>query len=221
AAGTNPNTKRYPRTNTIMDSTRTKKQKGADSGPSPSALKSKSEKNNYLNTIFPSDEWETEKKLWVQQVSSTPVRQPDVVDLENTLDKELRQENALAWSICPGRKKIFKKCFDEIINQVAVNCPERGALVNRMQEEMEVTFEGYQKLYESVLAFGMRKVVNKSKVKKKHSALDDEVKNLEQQLAEEEAKCQSTTNNNKEELEQQKEDDMLALKGNSDSKGLY
>merc|ERR1712100_76488 len=47
--------------------------------------------------------------------------------------------------------------FDELIRQVALNCPERGLLVLRMRDEIRMTIDAYKTLYESSVTFGVRK----------------------------------------------------------------
>lgn len=46
---------------------------------------------------------------------------------------------------------------DELIRQVTVNCAERGLLLLRVRDEIRMTIAAYQTLYESSIAFGMRK----------------------------------------------------------------
>lgn len=49
--------------------------------------------------------------------------------------------------------------LDEIIRQVTVNCCERGLLLLRVRDEMKMTIAAYQTLYESSIAFGIRKAL--------------------------------------------------------------
>ena len=48
---------------------------------------------------------------------------------------------------------------DELIRQVTINCAERGLLVLRVRDEIRMTVAAYQTLYESSVAFGMRKAL--------------------------------------------------------------
>lgn len=51
-------------------------------------------------------------------------------------------------------------CFsDELIRQVTINCAERGLLLLRVRNEIQMTIAAYQTLYESSIAFGMRKAL--------------------------------------------------------------
>ena len=53
-------------------------------------------------------------------------------------------------------------CFDsadELIRQVTINCAERGLLLLRVRDEIRMTIAAYQTLYESSVAFGMRKAL--------------------------------------------------------------
>jgi dynein light intermediate chain, axonemal len=54
---------------------------------------------------------------------------------------------------------LYAQCFDEIIRQVTINCAERGLLLLRVRDEMRMTVSAYQTLYESAVAFGMRKAL--------------------------------------------------------------
>jgi dynein light intermediate chain len=42
---------------------------------------------------------------------------------------------------------------------VTINCAERGLLLLRVRDEMRMTIMAYQTLYESSVAFGMRKAL--------------------------------------------------------------
>ena len=49
--------------------------------------------------------------------------------------------------------------LDELIRQVTINCAERGLLLLRVRDEIRMTIAAYQTLYESSVAFGMRKAL--------------------------------------------------------------
>jgi len=49
--------------------------------------------------------------------------------------------------------------LDELIRQVTINCAERGLLLLRVRDEIRTTIAAYQTLYESSVAFGMRKAL--------------------------------------------------------------
>lgn len=48
---------------------------------------------------------------------------------------------------------------DELIREVTINCAERGLLLLRVRDEIHMTIAAYQTLYESSVAFGMRKAL--------------------------------------------------------------
>ena len=48
---------------------------------------------------------------------------------------------------------------DELIRQVTINCAERGLLLLRVRDEIRMTKAAYQTLYESSIAFGIRKAL--------------------------------------------------------------
>jgi len=48
---------------------------------------------------------------------------------------------------------------DELIRQMTINCAERGLLLLRVRDELRMSIASYQTLYESSIAFGMRKAL--------------------------------------------------------------
>lgn len=48
---------------------------------------------------------------------------------------------------------------DELIRQVTINCAERGLLLLRVRDEIHMTIAAYQTMYESSIAFGIRKAL--------------------------------------------------------------
>ncbi|XP_002731258.1 33 kDa inner dynein arm light chain, axonemal [Saccoglossus kowalevskii] len=148
-----------------------------------------------LNSILPPREWTENGQLWVQQVSSTPATRLDVVNLQEQLDQRLQQRQARETGICPVRRELYSQCFDELIRQVTINCAERGLLLLRVRDEIRMTIAAYQTLYESSVAFGMRKALQaeqgKADMEKKISELEQDKKDLERQVNELKAKCEA------------------------------
>nr|XP_033810855.1 axonemal dynein light intermediate polypeptide 1 [Geotrypetes seraphini] len=148
-----------------------------------------------LNAILPPREWVEGNQLWIQQVSSTPSTRMDVVHLQEQLDIKLQQRQARETGICPVRRELYSQCFDELIREVTINCAERGVLLLRVRDEIRMTIAAYQTLYESSVAFGMRKALQaehgKSDMEKRISELEGEKKELERQVNEQKAKCEA------------------------------
>ena len=61
--------------------------------------------------------------------------------------------------ICPIREELYSQTFDEIIRQVAVDCPERGLLLMRVRDELKMTLAAYETIYQSSITYGLRKQV--------------------------------------------------------------
>uniref|UniRef100_A0A8B9VPY9 Axonemal dynein light intermediate polypeptide 1 n=1 Tax=Anas zonorhyncha TaxID=75864 RepID=A0A8B9VPY9_9AVES len=148
-----------------------------------------------LNAILPPREWEEDKQLWVQQVSSVPSTRLDVVQLQEQLDLRLQQRQARETGICPVRRELYSQCFDELIREITINCAERGLLLLRVRDEIQMTIAAYQTLYESSTAFGMRKALQaeqgKHDMEKRIAELEEEKRELERQVNEEKAKCEA------------------------------
>lgn len=112
-----------------------------------------------LNSILPPREWTEKGQLWVQYVSSAPSTKKDVLMLQSTLDTLLQQRQARETGLCPIREELYSQAFDELIRQVTIMCAERGLLLLRVREEIRMATTAYQTLYESSIAYGMRRAL--------------------------------------------------------------
>jgi len=134
----------------------------ASAKTSASSLASGNEANkaeDYLNSILPPREYSDAGQLWVQYVSPIPATRLDVIILQEELDKKLQERQARETGICPIREELYSQAFDELIRQVTINCAERGFLLVRVRDEIKMTIQAYQTLYESSIAYGMRKAL--------------------------------------------------------------
>jgi len=152
-----------------------------------------------LNTILPPREYTQDGQLWIQCVSSTPATRLDVVNLQEQLDQKLQQRQARETGICPVREGLYAQCFDELIRQVTINCAERGLLLLRVRDEIRMTTAAYQTLYESSIAFGMRKALmaeqQKAEMEAKKLELQEKKEHLSKKAQELQAKCKEIDDN--------------------------
>lgn len=147
----------------------------------PVSDKKTTQTEDILNSILPPREWTEEGQLWVQYVSSTPATRLDVISLQEQLDQKLQQRQARETGICPIREELYAQCFDELIRQITINCGERGLLLLRVRDDIRMTIAAYQTLYESSIAFGMRKALMAEQRKRNMEA---RIRELEQQCDE-------------------------------------
>ena len=108
---------------------------------------------------MPPREFTDQGSLWVRYVSPQPATQVDVINLQDELDQAIQRSQARETGICPYREELFAQCFDELIRQITINCAERGFLLVRVRDEIKMTIQAYQTLYESSIAYGMRKAL--------------------------------------------------------------
>ncbi|EGR28757.1 hypothetical protein IMG5_169540 [Ichthyophthirius multifiliis] len=120
-------------------------------------LESKPSTEDILNAILPPREWDHDGTHYIQYVSHAPASREDVANLQKLLDERLLARQARDSGICPIREELHSQCFDEIIRQVTIDCPERGILLLRVRDELKMTIAAYQTLYQSSVTFGMRK----------------------------------------------------------------
>lgn len=132
-----------------------------------------------LPKILPPQIFEKDGQKWLQKVSSTPATRLDVQRLAQQLDKKLEHRQARETGICPIRRELYKQAFDEIIRQVTINCAERGLLLLRVRDEINMTLQAYQTIYESSIGFGCRKALY---AKKGEIETSDLIQNLQTEL---------------------------------------
>ncbi|XP_075907159.1 axonemal dynein light intermediate polypeptide 1-like isoform X2 [Nelusetta ayraudi] len=160
-------------------------------------------------------EWVEGNKQWIQAVSSAVSTRTEVIQLEELLDTKIQQRQARETGICPIRRELYSQCFDELIRQVTINCAERGLLLLRVRDELQMTLAAYQTLYESSVAFGMRKALQaeqgKSDMEKRIADLESEREELKKQLDEQRAKCEAIEKreNEKQQLEEKKHNEEI------------
>jgi len=84
---------------------------------------------------------------------------------------------------------------DELIREVTISCQERGLLLLRVRDEIRMSLAAYQTLYESSIAFGMRKALlseqGKIDMEKKLNERNEEKKQLDATIQELKNKCEA------------------------------
>ncbi|XP_067841381.1 33 kDa inner dynein arm light chain, axonemal-like [Heptranchias perlo] len=148
-----------------------------------------------LNAILPPRKWTEDGHIWIQHISTIPATRTDVISLQDHLDRKLQQRQARATGICPVRRELYAQCLDELIRQITINCPERGLLLLRIRNEILMTLATHETLYESSVAFGLRKALQgdleKIYLRKHIHTLQQEKNNLQNELSEIKAKYEA------------------------------
>ena len=129
-----------------------------------------------LNSMFHPKSWEENGRKFIQYVSPEQATREKAKELFKALDEKMKERQAREKGICPVREELYSQCFDEIIRQVTIECPERGLLLLKVRDEIKNTISSYRTLYESAILFGIRKQLE-SEVGK--DALKQEINELE------------------------------------------
>ena len=132
-----------------------------------------------LDSMLPPRKFTEDNQNLIQFVSIAPATRSDVVKLQAQLDSLLQQRKARNTGICPIRNELYAQCFDEIIRQITIDCSARGKLLVKVRDELRMTITSYQQLYESAIAWGMRKVIG---VEQKKDAIEEENKTLREEI---------------------------------------
>ena len=190
-----PNTSLVKYDTQILVSTSGKSKKGAAGVSTPSTDDSTSKNEDYLNSLLPPKEFMEDGQLWVQYVSPSPATKMDVINLQDELDKRLMQRQSRESGIWPIREELYSQAFDELIRQITINWAERGFLLARVKEEIKMTIQAYQTLFESSIAFGMRKSLQAEqrtaemhikieKLDEENAKLEAEIEHLSEEILE-------------------------------------
>jgi dynein light intermediate chain len=148
-----------------------------------------------LNAIFPPKVWDENGKRYIQYVSQEPATREKARDLFKALDEKIKERQAREKGICAVREELYSQCFDEIIRQVTIECPERGLLLVKVRDEIKMSIASYQTLYESAILFGIRKQLQteagKEELKKRLQDLENKKKELNKKKAQLENKLKA------------------------------
>lgn len=119
-----------------------------------------------------------------------------MINLTEQLDQLIVMRKAKETGICPVREELYTDTFDELIRQVTVNCAERGILLLRVRDEIRMTIAAYRTLYESSVAFGIRKALlaeqGRTELTQRVRMLETEKESLEKQLTDLQAKYEAS-----------------------------
>lgn len=172
-----------------------------------------------LDAMLPPRKTVEDGQTLIQYVSIAPATRSDVVKLQTQLDNLLQQRKARNTGICPIRSELYAQCFDEIIRQITIDCSARGKLLVRVRDELRMTIQSFQSLYESAIAWGMRKVIRveqlKDAIEEENQTLREEKRSLETKVSDLTGKIQFLEKNSVEvrkELEKQFAEEIAVLK---------
>eukprot|EP00435_Cladocopium_sp_Y103_P073113 s48_g42.t1 len=140
-------------------------------------------------------EWIEDGKHYQQYVSNQAATRLDVIQLQEALDQRLMERQARETGICPVREELYSQCFDELIRQVTINCPERGLLLLRVRDEIRMSIAAYQTLYQSSVTFGTRKQLQSEQGKAETEQMiaehEEQKKQREARVVELKNKCEA------------------------------
>jgi hypothetical protein len=76
---------------------------------------------------------------------------------QDKLIAALKLKQARPAPLCPVREEVFAGAFDELLRQVALECPERGLLLLRVRDEIRMTLAAYNTMvsYHTTLGAGV------------------------------------------------------------------
>lgn len=97
----------------------------------------------------------------VRPCSRAKATQMDVIALHEELDERCELRSVRDDGICVQREELYEQCYDELIRQVVVQCPEWGLLLARIRDEMAMTRDSYKTLYDMAVSLGQRKVIQR------------------------------------------------------------
>lgn len=160
----------------------------------------------FIDSILPPKEIVENHLIFYQFVSCDSAILNDVLKLNRELDNQMKVRGAKEKGISTIREELYAECLDEIIRQITIGCLQRGDILNKIKIQLKFTKAYYQKLYESLIAFSLRKVLQEKKkmlkLEKKQQELNDEIRQLNEDIEAQERELEAKE---KEELEKEKQ----------------
>lgn len=94
------------------------------------------------------------ERLLVQPVSKVQCSRPHLSELKEVIDYKLVDARARMSGVCPVRRAIFSMLADELLRQITIDCPERGLLLRKIRDEVDMSIDAYQSLFDASHAYG-------------------------------------------------------------------
>lgn len=120
-------------------------------------LESKPTPADILHALLPPRSFSTGEKKFIQYTSTTSASRSDVTKLKEALEMKLEERQALSQGICRVREQLYGQCFEELIRQISLDCPERGILLVRIRDDTKMTYAAYRTLYAHAKTYVMQK----------------------------------------------------------------
>ena len=164
---------------------------------------------NFLDSILPPKKVHEGGLIFYHFVSCDSAIVNDILRLHKNLQNQMKIRNAKESGVCPIREELYNECFEEIIRQVTINCLQRGDLLNRIKLEMNYEINYYKQLYESLIAFSLRKVLQE---KKKEIMLENKREKLKKEIADIENEINEKKNILKQRMEEEEAKEVQTMK---------
>lgn len=164
---------------------------------------------NFLDSILPPKKVHEGGLIFYHFVSCDSAIVNDILRLHKNLQNQMKIRGAKESGVCPIREELYNECFEEIIRQVTINCLQRGDLLNRIKLEMNYEINYYRQLYESLIAFSLRKVLQE---KKKEIMLENKREKLKKEIADIENEINEKKNILKQRMEEEEAKEVQTMK---------
>ena len=121
--------------------------------------------DHVLDAMFEPLTWQDAdgEATMVQYASRVPANRQDALALNALLERSLLKYQARETGLCPIRRTLYDRTFDELIRQATVNCIDQGLLMFRVRNEFRMTLLAYKTMYESSVRFGLRFALHNQK----------------------------------------------------------
>jgi len=94
----------------------------------------------------------------VRRVCTKVASRQDAIRVSNEFHELCSIRQARVKGICSVKEELVSDCFDEVLRQVTLDCPERGHLLFRVRDELRMTLSVYHNIYKNSIEFGAENV---------------------------------------------------------------
>ena len=126
-------------------------------------IDTKPDMRSIMNSILPPKLYTENGRLMKKNVSTEKTSATHITFLQSSLDTMLLSRQARESGICPIREELHNQCLDEIIRQVTLDLPERGLILMRVRDELNMTIDAYKQLYQGSVSYTVKKQLQATK----------------------------------------------------------
>ena len=97
-----------------------------------------------------------------KKASSKKSEKEEIQIIAEKIEVLIRQRKCKQEGVCEINDEIYLETFNELIRQIAIDCPERGIVLSIIRDEIERTIKEFKNIYRNSQKFSVRREISSS-----------------------------------------------------------